>query len=352
VFFLNTFPNTIFSIRIRRRQAAIAMEGVMRANKEPQHKHGHMVWVGVVGLAAGTALMIYVPSLKAVSSVFMLFAAFHLVGALVLVASVYVMGADRIAQRFVPRLKRDPTQFDFGWAPAFTLGPWIAALILFAVAVALQVAQPTYWPVATLLTLLAASFFAGGLITRTSGRYDHAVLPMVDLLANDEGIVLDAGCGAGRTTVALGRALKNASLVALDRFDSDYIEGGGRRLLEENLRRAGLAERVRIECGDLTAMPFPDRSFDAAVSAHAVDHLGAQTEQGLREILRVLKPGGRFLLIVWVPGWAMFAVANVLELSLAPKETWRRMATSVGFELRDEGMFNGAWFALLKRPEA
>jgi SAM-dependent methyltransferase len=356
LFFQNTFPNTIFSIKMLRRQAAVATEGVMSANKELRHTHGHMMWVGVVGVAAGAALMIYVPSLKAVSSVFMLFAAFHLVGALVLIASVYVMGADKFARRFVPRLKRDSGKFDFGWAPAFKLGPWIAALALAAAAVALQVAQPACWPIAMLLTLLAASFFAGGRITGASGSYDNAVLPMVDLLArdrlsDDEGVVLDAGCGAGRTTVALGRALSKSNIVALDRFDSDYIEGGGRFLLEQNLRRAGLTERVRIECGDLTAMPFPDRSFDAAVSAHAVDHLGAQTEQGLRETLRVLKPGGRFLLIVWVPGWTMFAVANVLALFLAPKETWRRMATNVGFELGDEGMFNGSWFAVLKRPE-
>src|SRR5512140_233170 len=95
------FPNTIFSIMRQCRQAAPSvMEGAMETNHEAKHKHGHMVWVGFLGLAAGAALMIYVPSLKAISSAIVLFAAFHLVGAVVLLASVYVMGGSRIARRF------------------------------------------------------------------------------------------------------------------------------------------------------------------------------------------------------------------------------------------------------------
>jgi ubiquinone/menaquinone biosynthesis C-methylase UbiE len=212
--------------------------------------------------------------------------------------------------------------------------------------------RAAYWPLAIAATLLAANFFAGGLFTRTVGQYEHALLPMVDLLSGEENVVLDAGCGAGRTTVALGRAQKKAQVVALDRFDSDYIEGGGRILLEQNLRQAGLTERVRIEHGDLTALPFADRTFDAVVSAHAIDHLGTSTEQGLREIQRVLKPGGRVLSVVWVPGWTMFSIANVLSFSLTPRKTWRKMLTSSGFVIADEGMFSGNWFAVLRKPEA
>ena len=86
------------------------------------------------------------------------------------------------------------------------------------------------------------------------------------------------------------------------------------------------------------------------ISAHATDHLGDATEQGLREILRVLKPGGRFLLVVWVPGWMMFAVANVMSFFLRPKHDWRRLTQRAGFEIADEGMFNGVWFLLLRKP--
>jgi SAM-dependent methyltransferase len=321
-------------------------------SKKIQHTHSHMWLVGVGGVAAGVALLVYVPSLKAVSSTLLLFAGFHLVGAVVLLASIYVMAGRKASHWLHPKAVREAAGFDFGWAPAWIYGPSIAALIFAAVAIVVQVAAPAWWPVAMGLTLLAAGQFAGGLATRRAGRYEDAVLPAVDLLGSADGRVLDAGCGAGRTTIALGRAYKKIHIVDLDRFDSDYIEGGGLKLLERNLSLAGLTDRVSIKRGDLTALPFEDGSFDAVVSAHAIDHLGPQKEQGLREAMRVLKPGGRLLLIVWVPGWSMFAVANVLAFTLSSKKSWRRMAANVGVELRDEGNFNGIWFALLKKREA
>ena len=318
----------------------------MATNGARPHRHGHMGLVGLIGVAAGLFLMVYVPSLPAISRAALLFGGFHLVGAVVLLASFYVMAGDRLRRR----LRSGGRDFDFGWAPAWTYGPWIAALILIASAVALEAAAPGAWPLALLATLLAASFFAGGLIARTTGRHDRAFLPMVDLWPSGEGQALDAGCGAGRTTLALGRAYQKGRIVALDLFDSTYIAGGGRALIEENLRRAEMSARVAIEKGDLTALPFAESTFDAAVSAHAIDHLGPRAEQALKEVLRVLKPGGRFLLIVWVPGWTMFAIANLLAFVLQSERAWRGMAAEAGFALRDEGVFNGYWFALLEKP--
>ena len=67
-------------------------------------------------------------------------------------------------------------------------------------------------------------------------------------------------------------------------------------------------------------------------------------------MLRVLKPGGRFLLVVWVPGWAMFAIANVLSFFLTGKREWKQLTNRAGFQIRDQGHFNGFWFLLLEKP--
>lgn len=60
------------------------------------HTHSHMWLVGVLGLSAGLLLLIYVPSLPAVSRTLLFFAGFHLVGAVVLGASLYVMAGNRL----------------------------------------------------------------------------------------------------------------------------------------------------------------------------------------------------------------------------------------------------------------
>ena len=314
----------------------------MKFNSAISKAHSHMWLVGVAGLVAGLVLMVYVPSLKAVSQSLFWFAGFHLIGGIVLLGSLYTT----VGRRF----RRRQDAFDFGWAPAWTLGPLLAAAVFLAAACAVQIAAPSWWPCAAVLTLLAANAFAGHLAAASAARFDHAPLPLVDLLPNNHGLVLDGGCGAGRTSIAVARGLAGANVVALDRFDSDYIEGGGRALLDRNLRLAGVAERVRVQPGDLTGLPFDDACFDAAVSAHAIDHLGGAKETGLREMWRVLKPGGRFLLVVWVPGWTMFAVANMLSFALTTRRAWLSMARRIGFEVLDDGRFNGHCFLLLGKP--
>lgn len=318
------------------------------------HAHGHMWLIGAAGMAAGLLLLIYVPSLTAISRSLLLLAGFHLVGGLVLLASLYVIGLRGLLRRLTGADRRvaRSTRLDFGWGPGWMNGLAIAAVVSAAAAVAVNVTLPPAWPAAAALWTITVVFLAGNTIMRSFRRMDHVVLPMVDLLSGDENLVLDAGCGAGRTTIALSRALRSGRVVGLDRFDANYIDDGGRALLDRNLEIAGLADRVTVEVGDVTSMPFDDHRFDAAVSAHAYDHLGGRESEALAETLRVLKPGGRFLMIVWVPGWAMFAVANVFSLLLTRKAAWRGKARAAGFETLDEGMFNNAWFILLAKPTA
>lgn len=314
-----------------------------------RHPHGHMWIIGLAGIAAGVVLLVYVPTLKAVSASILLFAGFHIVGGLVLAASLYVVGLRGWLRRL---RRRGPGRqaLDFGWGPGWMNGLAIAALVVFAGAVALQVARPDLWPIAFLLVVQGVLFLVGNSVMSAFRRLDHMVLPMVDLIRGGADRVLDAGCGAGRTSIALSRVLRQGGIVAIDRFDAEYIDDGGRALLDRNLAIAGLTDRVEVVTGDLTAMPFEDASFDAAVSTNVYDHLGKGKAAALGEIRRVLKPGGRFLMVVWTPGLTMFTVGHLLSLLLTSKAGWRAMARRAGLTTVDEGMINNVWFAVFERP--
>ena len=90
--------------------------------------------------------------------------------------------------------------------------------------------------------------------------------------------VLDACCGTGDLALAAGRA--GGRVVGLD-----FSE----RMLERARRKSAAIEWVR---GDLLDLPFEDESFDAATVGFGVRNV-ADLERSLRELRRVLRPGGR-----------------------------------------------------------
>jgi arsenite methyltransferase len=66
----------------------------------------------------------------------------------------------------------------------------------------------------------------------------------------------------------------------------------------ENARREGVADRVRVQTGDMRALPFADAGFDVVLSHWVVHNLPDQADRAraLDEMLRVLRPGGTLVL--------------------------------------------------------
>ncbi|HSL65204.1 MAG TPA: bifunctional demethylmenaquinone methyltransferase/2-methoxy-6-polyprenyl-1,4-benzoquinol methylase UbiE [Gaiellaceae bacterium] len=90
--------------------------------------------------------------------------------------------------------------------------------------------------------------------------------------------VLDAACGTGDLAIEGARA--GGRVTGLDFSEA---------MLERARRKAPELEWVR---GDLLALPFPDGSFDAATVGFGIRNV-ADLEAGLRELRRVVRPGGR-----------------------------------------------------------
>jgi ubiquinone/menaquinone biosynthesis C-methylase UbiE len=103
--------------------------------------------------------------------------------------------------------------------------------------------------------------------------------------------ILDAGIGAGFLTISLlEEAPIPLKITGLD-FSPGMLVG-----LRRGLRRLGLEERVKLQVGDMRDMPFADESFDLVVSSAAMEYL-PEVGDGISECGRVLRPGGRLLLI-------------------------------------------------------
>lgn len=103
--------------------------------------------------------------------------------------------------------------------------------------------------------------------------------------------VLDVGCGVGHWGRVLVAALPSeAVLTGVDR-ESEWVTKA------TNLAaKAGLGGRFRYQQGDATRLPFADNTFDLVTCQTVLIHL-PDPLLGLREMLRVLKPGGLVLAV-------------------------------------------------------
>jgi ubiquinone/menaquinone biosynthesis C-methylase UbiE len=70
----------------------------------------------------------------------------------------------------------------------------------------------------------------------------------------------------------------------------------------DNAEAENVAARVRVERGDVRQSPFADASFDLVLSNFVVHEVGtaAEREAMIREMVRVLKPGGRLALVDFI----------------------------------------------------
>lgn len=110
---------------------------------------------------------------------------------------------------------------------------------------------------------------------------------------------LDIGCGRGAVTVALAERLPNGHVTGIDLWRTIDQSGNNTAATRRNLELNGVADRVSLATADMTKLPFPDNAFDvvtASLSIHNVKPAEGRAA-AVREAIRVLKPGGRLLII-------------------------------------------------------
>lgn len=109
--------------------------------------------------------------------------------------------------------------------------------------------------------------------------------------------VLDLGCGAGH--ISFNVADKVESVTAFDLSDS-MLE-----VVASTAKERGL-NNISTMKGNVESLPFENQTFDLVISRYSAHHWH-DVEQALREVRRVLKPGGRAIFIdVVSPGHPVF----------------------------------------------
>ncbi len=118
---------------------------------------------------------------------------------------------------------------------------------------------------------------------------DRFHLSALAAFAEREWTVGDLGCGTGTVSAALAPFV--ARVVAVD---------GSAPMLQAAKKRLQQFDNVDLRRGELEALPIDDARLDAATLMLVLHHL-PEPERALAEALRVLKPGGRLVLVDMLP---------------------------------------------------
>ena len=102
--------------------------------------------------------------------------------------------------------------------------------------------------------------------------------------------VLDVGCGTGTLAMEVPRRVGRAGRVA-------GVDPGTEQIARARAKAARHNVPIEFQIGVIEQLPFPDQTFDVVFSTLMMHHLPAPLKrQGLAEIARVLKPGGRLVI--------------------------------------------------------
>ena len=103
-------------------------------------------------------------------------------------------------------------------------------------------------------------------------------------------VALDVCCGTGDLALALGARVGRYGRVIGSDFSERMLDLAREKALERGV------EQVRFEWADALALPYEEESFDAVTVGFGARNL-ADLEHGLLEMSRVLKPGGRLVIL-------------------------------------------------------
>ena len=111
-------------------------------------------------------------------------------------------------------------------------------------------------------------------------------------------LVLDAGAGFGRHAFEIAR--RGARVVALDYAADEVVQTRNTLAAMVETGEITADKLIGVLRGDARRLPFPDATFDVVITSEVLEHIQDDVA-AITEMVRVLKPGGRFA--ATVPAW-------------------------------------------------
>ena len=163
------------------------------------------------------------------------------------------------------------------------------ALVVAGSASAARLGRTLLWPGTTFalsaLLMVLSSYWG-------KGRARDRLLGFLALRGDET--VLDVGCGHGLMLIGAALRVPNGHVTGIDLWSQTDQHSNSATATRANAEAEGVSARVTIQNGDMRKLPFADESFDAVVSSLAIHNVPTADErdQSIREIARVVRPGG------------------------------------------------------------
>jgi arsenite methyltransferase len=194
-----------------------------------------------------------------------------------------------LTQPISPR-RRGSYGIDAPYAAAF-----MVALAIGELAIALATAKVPAFLAFLFVSAVAASYFYNTL----RGKFVIWAHILDQLKLRGDERILDMGCGRGAVLLMAAQHLTAGRAVGVDLWRGVDQSGNSTEATQRNAIAEGVADRVEVHSGDMTALPFESSSFDVVLSSLAIHNISgaAGRQKAIDEAVRVLRPGGRLRIL-------------------------------------------------------
>jgi len=192
-------------------------------------------------------------------------------------------------ERVSPR-RRGSYGIDAPIAPAF-----LAGLVILYVVLAIVTGRVVFW----LCVPFILAVEAWHLWFTLRGKFVVWAELLDGLRLRGAERILDLGCGRGAVLLMAAQHLTTGRAVGVDLWRKVDQSGNSAEATQRNAVAEGVANRIELHTGDLRALPFEDNGFEVVLSNFAIHNISGRAgrEKAISEAVRVLRPGGRLLIV-------------------------------------------------------